>query len=83
VTSLRTFPLPLYPADNYGPVLNESHREELRVGDVQFSFPLKRKDVRVLNLGCGNSELGANLLKKGYNNIVNVDNSYVLIKKSE
>ena len=84
VTSLSTFPLPLYPAEDYSNMLNENHhRNERRVEDVKCSFPKQRKDVRILHLGCGNSEVGAQLLKRGYNNIVNVDNSYVLVKKSE
>lgn len=82
VTSLSTFPSPLYPDEDYSSMLNENHRNERRL-DEKGSFPKQRKDVRVLHLGCGNSEVGAHLLKKGYNNIVNVDNSFVLIKKSE
>lgn len=82
MTSLSTFPSPLYPAEDYSSMLNVNHRIERR-HDVKGSFPLQKKDVRVLHLGCGNSEVGAHLLKRGYNNIVNVDNSVVVIKKSE
>ena len=85
VTSLSTFPLPLYeyPAVEYGSMLNENHRNERRMNDIKCSFPKQRNQVRILHVGCGNSEVGAHLLKKGYNNIVNVDNSVVLINKSE
>ncbi len=82
VTSLSTFPSPLYPIEDYSSMMHENHRIERR-HDVKGSFPMQRKDVRVLHLGCGNSEVAANLLKRGYNNIVNVDNSIVVIKKSE
>jgi len=83
VTSLSTFPLPLYPAEDYSNMLNENHHRNERRVEEKCSFPMQRKDVRILHLGCGNSEVGAHLLKRGYNNIVNVDSSYVLIKKSE
>lgn len=83
VTSLSHFPLPLYPADDCGSVLDDNHRERRMDDDVKCSFPQQKKDVRILHLGCGNSEVGVALLKKGYNNIVNLDTSSVLIKKSK
>ncbi len=83
VTSLSTFPSPLYPAEDYSSMLNENDRNERHRNDVKGSFPKQRKDVRILHLGCGNSEVGAHLLRRGYNNIVNVDNSVVLIEKSK
>lgn len=81
MTSLCKFPHPLYPADDFMSYEYEIRQEE-RMDNVECSFP-KRQNVRVLNVGCGNSELGASLLKKGFNNIVNVDYSSVLIEKSE
>ena len=84
VTSLSTFPSPLYeyPAE-YGSMPHENHRNERRMNGMKCSFPKHRQQIRILHVGCGNSEVGAHLLKKGYNNIVNVDNSPVLINKSE
>lgn len=82
VTSLPTFPIPLYPTDGIddeGIMTIPFYHEESR-GDVNFP---KRKDMKILNVGCGNSLLGEGLLKKKFNNIVNVDYSPVLIKKSE
>jgi EEF1A lysine methyltransferase 4 len=37
------------------------------------------KNARILVVGCGNSELGANLYDAGYKNTVNVDFSQVVI----
>ncbi len=83
VTSLPTFPIPLYPTDGIDDegimTIKEIYHEESR-GNVNFP---QRKDMKILNVGCGNSLLGEGLLKKKFNNIVNVDYSPVLIKKSE
>jgi hypothetical protein len=38
---------------------------------------------QVLHIGCGNSQLGEYMLQSGFNDIVNVDYSEVVIKKSE
>jgi len=45
-------------------------------------FPSKER-CRVLNVGCGNSHLGEQMLQSGFTEIVNVDYSEVVINKSE
>ena len=48
----------------------------------QGKFPSKQK-CRGLHVGCGNSQLGEHMLHGGYTEIVNVDYSKVVIRKSE
>ncbi len=82
VTSLPTFPIPLYPTDGIDDegIMTIKEIYEERRGNINFP---QRKDMKILNVGCGNSLLGEGLLKKKFNNIVNVDYSPALIKKSE
>jgi hypothetical protein len=82
VTTLPTFPIPLYPTDGIDDegIMTIKEIYEERRGNVNFP---QRKDMKILNVGCGNSLLGEGLLKKKFNNIVNVDYSPVLINKSE
>lgn len=46
----------------------------------KHEFPMLQR-ARVLNVGCGNSELGANMLHNGFANVVNVDWSEVVIRE--
>ncbi len=47
-----------------------------------YEFPLTNF-CRVLNVGCGNSQLGEYMLQSGFTDVVNVDYSEIVIKKSE
>ncbi|OLL24445.1 Queuine tRNA-ribosyltransferase-like protein [Neolecta irregularis DAH-3] len=46
-----------------------------------FIIPFLTKNSRILQLGCGNSELSGNLYDDGFQNIVNVDFSNTLISE--
>jgi hypothetical protein len=56
--------------------------EEDRRQPMSHEFP-STELCRVLHVGCGNSQLGEFLLQSGFTDIVNVDYSEVVIKKSE
>jgi SAM-dependent methyltransferase len=43
----------------------------------EFKFP---KTIRILVVGCGSSEFSENMYDEGYENIVNIDTSEVVIK---
>jgi hypothetical protein len=47
-----------------------------------YDFPLA-SFCRVLNVGCGNSQLGEYMLQSGFTDVVNIDYSEIVIKKSE
>ena len=85
VTSLSAFPSPLNSSVSFEySGMEEVHQNERRIGmGGVSSFPKRKKDIRILHVGCGNSEVGAQLLKKGYNKIVNVDYSKVVVTKSK
>ncbi|KAH7820516.1 putative Methyltransferase-like protein 13 C (METTL13C) [Monocercomonoides exilis] len=42
-----------------------------------------RKDIKILNIGCGNSTFAEFLVRDGYKDVTNVDISPVVIKKME
>ena len=44
-------------------------------------FPTK-ENCKVLNVGCGNSQLGEHMLLSGFSDVVNVDYSEVVIQQS-
>ncbi len=60
---------------------NESDCEDTMQYEAR-DFPSKER-CRVLNVGCGNSHLGEQMLQSGFTEIVNVDYSEVVINKSE
>jgi len=43
-------------------------------------FKDSKNDIKILNLGCGNSELSEEMYDDGYLNIVNIDISPVVIE---
>lgn len=59
----------------------EYHEHDSKVSR-ELAFP-SRELTRVLHVGCGNSRLGEYMLHEGFTNIVNVDYSEVVIKKSK
>jgi hypothetical protein len=59
----------------------ESDGEDTRQYEAR-DFPSKEM-CRVLNVGCGNSRLGEQMLQGGFTDIVNIDYSEVVINKSE
>ena len=60
---------------------DESDGEDTRQYEAR-DFPSKER-CRVLNVGCGNSHLGEQMLQSGFTDMVNVDYSEVVINKSE
>ena len=62
-------------------LMEESGEEDTRQHQER-DFP-SRGRCRVLNVGCGNSQLGEQMLMDGFMDIVNVDYSEVVIGKSE
>ena len=56
-----------------------------RYAEIEDLLPVLAKYVRkndqILNLGCGNSDLGANLSNAGWSNIINIDISETVISK--
>lgn len=62
-------------------LMEESDGEDTRQHQER-DFP-SRGRCRVLHLGCGNSQLGEQMLMNGFMDIVNVDYSDVVISKSE
>ena len=63
-------------------LLNGDGTEEARQCELPTrKFPLK-ENSRVLHVGCGNSQLGEQMLHSGFVDVVNIDYSEVVIKKS-
>lgn len=44
---------------------------------------MTKKDMKILILGCGNADFGPDLYDDGFENIVNVDYSEVVIKQMQ
>lgn len=78
VHALNAWPLSL-PVDING--YEAEHRDTMN-SELRRPFPPREK-VKVLNIGCGNSQLGECMLHHGFMDIVNCDYSSVVIKKSK
>ena len=74
--TLHNWPYPGRPL--YFPPLVEGEEEVSQIGGRYFP---SKENCRVLNVGCGNSRLGENMLRDGYKDVVNVDYSSVVINK--
>lgn len=60
---------------------NDAKETDWRLKEPQDFPPMDL--CRILHVGCGNSQLGECMLLSGFADIVNVDSSDVVIKKSE
>ncbi|KAL7543286.1 hypothetical protein ACHAXR_012604 [Thalassiosira sp. AJA248-18] len=76
------WPYPQYPLLADGIDAEETVQHGSPTNARVVVFPSKER-CRVLHVGCGNSQLGEQLLNDGFMDVVNVDYSEVLIKKMQ